>query len=112
MIKLSKKEQQEELDYIAKEINSESPSDRDLLEREMLFDMQILLRQDNFIDYFLVKTLFEKKVYKQTESGKKMFIHLYELSKKLGDKELTTFSAEVLKVFEKYNMNGHIEWKK
>ena len=53
-----------------------------------------------------------KKNYKQTETGKKMFIRLYELAKKEKNKELIKFCAEILTVFEKNNINGHIEWKK
>lgn len=55
---------------------------------------------------------FRKKNYKQTETGKKMFIRLYELAKNLGDKETEEFCKEVLEVFERHNINGHIEWKK
>ena len=49
---------------------------------------------------------------KQTETGKKMFIRLYELAKKEDNKELKKFSTAVLDVYESYNINGHIEWKK
>lgn len=55
---------------------------------------------------------FKKKNYKQTETGKKMFIRLYELSKTIGDTETEKFCADILEVFEKNNINGHIEWKK
>lgn len=55
---------------------------------------------------------FKKKNYKQTETGKKMFIRLYELAKSLGDNETKKFCAEILEVFEKNCVNGHIEWKK
>jgi len=34
---------------------------------------------------------FQKKYYKQTETGKRMFIRLYELAKKNNDKELIDF---------------------
>ncbi|MDR0664044.1 MAG: HNH endonuclease [Helicobacteraceae bacterium] len=54
----------------------------------------------------------KKKHYKQTETGKKMFIRLYELSKTLGDDETKRFCEEILEVFERNNVNGHIEWKK
>lgn len=53
-----------------------------------------------------------KKNYKQTETGKKMFIRLYELAKTLNDINLQNFCSEILDVFEKNNINGHIEWKK
>jgi len=53
---------------------------------------------------------FKKKNYKQTETGKKMFIRLYELAKSQDDKDLMKFCAEILEVFEKNGINGHIEW--
>jgi hypothetical protein len=53
---------------------------------------------------------FKKKNYKQTETGKKMFIRLYELAKSQGDEDLMKFCAEILEVFEKNGVNGHIEW--
>jgi len=55
---------------------------------------------------------FRKKNYKQTETGKKMFIRLYETVKALGDVETIKFCAQVLEVFERNNVNGHIEWKR
>ena len=55
---------------------------------------------------------FRKKNYNQTESGKKMFIRLWETSKRLGDKETQKFCEDILKTYEKYNVNDHIEWKK
>ncbi len=41
-----------------------------------------------------------------------MFIRLYELAKKENDELLINFTSEILAVFEKYGINGHIEWKK
>ncbi|MCX8472277.1 MAG: HNH endonuclease signature motif containing protein [Sediminibacterium sp.] len=55
---------------------------------------------------------FKKKNYKQTETGKKMFIRLYELAKSVDDSDTMKFCADILEVFEKNNVNGHIEWKK
>ena len=55
---------------------------------------------------------FQKKNYKQTETGKKMFIRLYELAKSLKDERLKKFCADVLEVYEKNNINGHIVWKR
>src|SRR3989344_1546990 len=63
---------------------------------------QILCAQHNFI----------KKNLKQTETGKKMFIRLYELAKSEKNEELIKFCADVLKTYEKHNINGHIVWKK
>lgn len=53
---------------------------------------------------------FRKKNYRQTETGKKLFIHLYEIAKKVGDTEMINFCEEVLLVYEKYQINDHIEW--
>lgn len=53
---------------------------------------------------------FRKKNYKQTESGKKMFIRLYELAKSQDDEDMMKFCAEILEVFERNGVNGHIEW--
>jgi len=55
---------------------------------------------------------FRKKNLGQTETGKKMFIRLYELSKSIGDNETADFCKQILEVFEKNGVNGHIEWKK
>lgn len=63
---------------------------------------QILCSQCNFI----------KKHFNQTETGKKMHMRLYELAKKEGNKKLFDFSRDVLEVYEKHNINGHIIWKK
>ena len=63
---------------------------------------QTLYAQHNFL----------KKNFKQTETGKKMFIRLYELAKVQEDNTLQKFCTEILEVFEKNNINGHIEWKK
>lgn len=63
---------------------------------------QTLCAQHNFL----------KKTLNQTETGKKMFIRLYELAKKEKNKELENFCADILKIYEKHNMNGHIVWQK
>ena len=55
---------------------------------------------------------FRKKNYQQTETGKKMFIRLYELAKSIDDNETMNFCSQILEVFEKNGVNGHIEWKK
>lgn len=53
-----------------------------------------------------------KKTLKQTETGKKMFIRMYELAKKENNKELLKFCSEILEIYEKNNINGHIEWRR
>ncbi len=51
-----------------------------------------------------------KKNLHQTETGKKMFIRLYELAKEKKDDNLENFTKEILEIYEKYNINGHIDW--
>jgi len=75
---------------------------KDLGGKATIENGQTLCAQHNFL----------KKNFKQTETGKKMFIRLYELAKAQKDRKLQKFCAEILDVFEKNNINGHIEWKK
>ena len=55
---------------------------------------------------------FMKKNLKQTETGKKMFIRLYELARNQEDTPLQKFCTEVLEVFERHEVDGHIVWKR
>lgn len=55
---------------------------------------------------------YQKKIFNQTETGKKMFIRLYELVKKEKNKELVKFCADILETYEQHDINGHIVWKK
>ena len=55
---------------------------------------------------------FLKKNFKQTESGKKMYIKMYKVAKEKGDKQVLGFVTDLLSVFEKHKVNGHIVWKK
>lgn len=75
---------------------------KDLGGKATIENGQVLCAQHNFI----------KKNTGQTTTGKKLFINLYNLAKKENDKKLLQFCSEVLNVFEKFGMNGHIEWKK
>jgi len=75
---------------------------KDLDGKAIIENGQTLCAQHNFI----------KKNLKQTETGKKMFIRLYELSKIEKNQELIDFCTEILKVYEHFNINGHIIWKK
>ncbi|WP_198648647.1 HNH endonuclease [Cyanothece sp. BG0011] len=52
-----------------------------------------------------------KKNLNQTETGKKMFIKIYELSKQEGHEHTRKLAKEVLDVCEKSNINGHIIWE-
>mgnify|MGYP003564851842 FL=1 len=63
---------------------------------------QTLCSQHNFL----------KKHLQATTTAKKYFIRLYELSKTEQNKELEKFSYEVLEIYEKYNINGQINWEK
>lgn len=75
---------------------------KDLGGKATLENGQTLCGQHNFL----------KKNLKQTETGKKLFIRLYELAKKEQNSELVRFTSEILEIFEKNNMNGHIVWKR
>jgi len=55
---------------------------------------------------------YQKKMLNQTETGKKMFIRLYELAKSENNAELMKFCTDVLETYEKHNINGHIVWEK
>lgn len=55
---------------------------------------------------------FLKKNLKQTESGKKMFIRMYKMAKQEKNKEILDFCSDLLKIYEKYKVNGHIIWKR
>ena len=74
---------------------------KDLGGKAIIENAQTLCARHNFL----------KKNFKQTETGKKMFIRLYELAKKQDDITLTNFCKDILKIFDKHNINGHIEWK-
>ena len=39
-----------------------------------------------------------------------MFIRLYDLAKSIGDQALVEFCSEVLEVYERNGINGHIVW--
>ncbi len=84
------------------EIQADHIKPKDLGGKATIENGQTLCAQHNF----------QKKNYKQTETGKRMFIRLYELAEKSNDKQLKDFCAEVLDVYEKRNINCHIVWKK
>lgn len=52
-----------------------------------------------------------KNTMSQTETGKKMFVRLSTLSKEEGHTQLESFCNDILAIYEKYGINGHIEWK-
>lgn len=55
---------------------------------------------------------FRKKNYNQTESAKRMFMNLHKLANSLNDEKTKKFCEEILEVYEKHHVNGHIEWGK
>lgn len=55
---------------------------------------------------------FQKKNYNQTTTGKKMFINLLIAAKEIDDAKTIEFCEAILKTFDDFNVNGHIEWKK
>ena len=63
---------------------------------------QVLCSQHNFL----------KKNLNQTETGKKMFIRLYELAKQEGNQDIVFFCTQILEIFEKCNINSHIKWER
>lgn len=75
---------------------------KDLGGKATLENGQTLCSQHNFI----------KKNLKQTETGKKMFIRLYDLAKSEGNKELMKFCTDILETYERYDINSHIVWKR
>jgi hypothetical protein len=84
------------------EIHADHIKPRDLGGESTIENGQTLCAQHNF----------QKKNYRQTETGKKMFIRLYELAKKSNDKKLQKFCNDVLCVYEDHGINCHIVWKK
>ena len=84
------------------EIHADHIKPRDLGGESTIENGQTLCAQHNF----------QKKNYKQTETGKKMFIRLYELAKKSKDKKLQKFCESVLNVYEDHGINCHIVWEK
>ena len=88
--------------YFCKFIDERYIKPKDFVGEATIENGQTLCAQHNFI----------KKNLKQTETGKKMFIRLYELAKSEKNEELIKFCADVLETYEKHDINGHIVWKK
>lgn len=74
---------------------------KDLGGKATIENGQTLCAQHNFI----------KKNLNQTETGKKMFIRLYEYAKSENYQELMSFCEDVLKMYERHDINSHIVWK-
>ena len=73
---------------------------KDLGGKAIIANGQTLCAQHNFI----------KKNMNQTETGKMMFIRLYELAKEEENEVLQSFCADILNTYEEHDVNGHIEW--
>lgn len=84
------------------EIHADHIKPRDFGGQSTVSNGQTLCAQHNF----------QKKNLKQTETGKKMFIRLYELAKEQKNEELKKFCSDVLETYEKHNINGHIVWER
>lgn len=84
------------------EIHADHIKAKDLGGQATLINGETLCSQHNF----------QKKNLGQTETGKKMFIRLYELAKAEKNEELIKFCSEILEVFEKNNIDIHIKWTK
>jgi len=50
-----------------------------------------------------------KKRYSQTEFGKRLLVRLYEEAVRKSDKKMVKFCKEIFDVYEKYNLNSHIQ---
>lgn len=84
------------------EIHADHIKPKDLGGKATLENGQTLCAQHNFL----------KKNLRQTETGKKYFIRLYQLAKKENNKQLIDFCSQILEVFERNNVNGHIKWER
>jgi len=52
---------------------------------------------------------FLKKNYSQTEFGKRFLIRLYQEAVKINDERMINFCKEIFDVYDKYEVNSHIE---
>lgn len=55
---------------------------------------------------------YRKRNLGQTEMAKKMFIRLHETAKEIGDEKIVRLCEGILDVYEREDINGHIEWKR
>ena len=53
-----------------------------------------------------------KKNFKQTETGKRLFIGLRNLAQSKNDQKLLDFCEDILAIYNKHKINGHILWDK
>lgn len=50
-----------------------------------------------------------KKNYSQTEAGKRYFINIYKQSVAKGDEKMIKFCKDILDIYNKHMINGHIK---
>ncbi|MDI9409342.1 MAG: HNH endonuclease [Candidatus Pacebacteria bacterium] len=74
---------------------------KDLGGKATLENGQILCGRHNYM----------KKNFKQTETGKRMFISLLRLAQKDDNQELVKFCESILTIYDEHGINGHIRWK-
>ena len=55
---------------------------------------------------------FIKKNYGQTEMSKKLFVNMYNIAKRNCDERTKEFASAILEVYEKFEIDTHIVWKK
>ncbi len=84
------------------ELHADHIKSRELGGKAIIENGQTLCSQHNIM----------KKALKQTETGKKMFIRLYDLAKKEKNDRLIKFFTEVLEVYENNEINCHIIWNR
>ena len=53
-----------------------------------------------------------RKYLGQTDSGKHIFIRMYEIAKLEENEKLEKFCVDVLEVYDRHGINEYIEWKK
>ena len=73
---------------------------KDLGGESVVENGQVLCGQHNYI----------KKHHRQTEVSKQVFINLREWSLHYSNRELAAFCEDVLTVYDKHGIDGHIEW--
>lgn len=81
------------------EIQADHIKPKDKEGKAILENGQTLCSQHNFL----------KKNLGQTTLGKRYFIRLLKASKKINDKNLISFCEEILKLFDKYNIDTEIK---
>lgn len=81
------------------EIHADHIKPKDRGGKATLENGQILCSQHNFL----------KKNFGQTTLGKRYFIQLLKAANKSGDKNLVSFCEEVLKLFDKYNIDTEVK---